>query len=812
MTVKGKRFINKGVMKHHIKYFFRRLAQRPVLSSITFIGFAISILAGLLIYLWVFNELSYERFHPDYQRVYRVLTLSKQGNEIVKSASCYRPLAKTLKQDYPQIEYAAFLSFSSEDSPLQRESGSEKIEARELWVSNVFFSIFGGFTFIEGVADEASKKPSNIILSESVARKLFGNETALGKTVVIDKYSKEAYTVAGVVRVPKQSHIDFGYILPEVNRKVASYANHWGDRAHVHVYIKLVEDARIDDQFLAQVTNQIGRYSRITDKLMFQPLTDIHLHTDYETYHYDRNISSYKYVWIFSGLALMIVLMAVFNFSVLSVARASERSTEIGIKKVNGAGRFSFISQFIGESVLQTFAAALLAVIVIWLILPWFNELTGKELSLDFSFRLLFNLLTLTVLTGVLGGVYPSLYLSSMNPNSIFRKGNLNGSGKEFISWLVTIQFMIAIVFIIATSLFVRQLNYIHRKDLGLNRNDVVVVPTGLWYDNKQFKDELMKNPNVLSVSASSYAPVDFGWRMPLAINHQGVVDSLDASLFWVDEDFAKTYRLEMVKGEFLQMDYSGYWKEWEKARKNKKEGEEPAVSFPVVINETAERMMGFADPVGQRIGNFVIVGVVRDFHFRPLHHAIGPLLLTNDPQNMGTMNIKIASANRAETLRYIRDVYRTSRNQRDFSYSFFGDLLDAKYRDEQQLKNVTVLFCSLAVVISVLGILGMAWFSIQRRTKEIGIRKVNGARVWEVLMLLNRDFLKWVLVAFVIAVPLSWYAMHRWLENFAYKANLSWWIFALAGLLALGIALLTVTLQSWKTAIRNPVEALRYE
>ncbi len=798
-------------MKQQFKYFIRHLSQRPVLSSITFIGFTIGILASLLIYLWVLNELSYEKFHPDYQRIYRVLTLSKQGNEIVKSAGCYRPLAKTLKQDYPQIEYAAYLSFSSEDSPLQREDGAEKIEARELWVNNDFFSIFGGFTFLEGFADEAIKKPSNIILSETVAQKLFGNEPALGKTVIIDKYSKDVYTVAGVVRIPRQSHIDFGFILPEANSTVASYANHWGDKAHVHVYIKLAENARIDDQFLTQVTNQIGRYSRITDKLMFQPLTDIHLFSDYEIYQYDRNISSYKYVWIFSGLALMIVLMAVFNFSVLSVARASERSTEIGIKKVNGAGRFHFITQFIGESVLQTFAATLLALIVIWFILPWFNDLTGKELHLDFSFRLLFNLLVLTVATGFLAGIYPSLYLSSMNPNGIFRKGNLSGSGKNFISWLVTVQFMIAIVFMVATSLFIRQLNYIHHKDLGLNHNDVVVVPTGLWYNNKQFKDELLKNPNVLSVSASAYAPVDFGWRTSLALNHQGVVDSLNASLFWVDEDFAKTYQLEMVKGQFLQMDYSSFWKEWEKAGKNK-EGKTQAVSFPVVINETAEKMMGFADPVGQRIGNFVIVGVVKDFHFQPLHHPIGPLLLTNDPQNIGTMNIKIAAGNRAETLKYIRDVYRTYRDQRGFSYSFFDDLLNTKYRDENQLKNITVLFCSLAIVISVLGILGMAWFSIQHRTKEIGVRKVNGAKVSEILAMLNKDFVKWVVIAFVIATPIAWYAMHQWLENFAYRTTLSWWIFALAGVLALVIALLTVSWQSWKAATRNPVEALRYE
>ena len=799
-------------MMQQLKFFFRKLALKPVYSLITFTGFTIGILAGLLIYLWVYNELSYDKFHMDYQRIYRVLTLSKQGNEIVKSAGCYRPLAATLKKDYPQIEYATYLSYSSEDSPLQREEGGEKIEARELWTNNDFFSIFNGFVFIEGTAFDAIKKPSNIILSETVAKKLFGDEPALGKMLISDKYYKNRYTVAGVVRIPKNSHIDFGYLLPEANPTVAGYSTNWNDKAFVHVYIKLAEHARIDDEFLSRLSGQVSRYSNKTDKLLFQPLADIHLYSDYETGFYDKNISSYKYVWIFSGLAVLIVLMAAFNFSVLSVARASERSREIGIKKVNGAGRFHFISQFIGESVIQTVAAALLALMLIWLILPGFNQLTGKDLSVHCSLQLLVNIFLLTIATGVFAGFYPSLYLSSLSPAGIFRKGSATGSKAGFLRLLVTVQFSIAIFFIVATILFVKQLNYIHTRNLGLNHQNMVVVPTGLWYDSKGFKDELLRNPNILSVSASAYAPVDLGWKTSFALKHQGTVDSLEASLFWVDEDFARAYQLQMVKGRFLRMDYTNYWKEAEKNRKEKEEGKSPVVSLPVVINETAEKMLGFPDPVGERIGNFVIVGVVKDFNFRTLHYPIGPLLLTNDPQNIMTMNIKIAPQDRAETLTYIRDVYRKYRDQRGFSYSFFDDLMDTQYQGEQQLKNMTVLFSLLAIVISVLGILGMAWFSIERRTREIGIRKVNGAKVSEVMALLNKDFIKWIAIAFLIAVPVAWYVMHRWLENFAYKTSLSWWIFVLAGLMALGIALLTVSWQSWKAAIRNPVEALKYE
>ena len=799
-------------MNFHLKTTFRNLRKKPVYSLITFFGFTFGITAGLLIYLWVFNELNYDKFHMDYNRIYRVLTLSKQGNEIVKSAGCYRPVPVTLKKDYPQIEYATYLSYSSEDSPLQTEEGSEKIEARPLWVNNDFFSIFNGFTFIEGEAFDAIQNPSGIILSETVAQKLFGNEPALGKTIISDKYTKEVYTVTGVVQIPKNSHIDFGYILTEVNRQVAAYSNHWGDKGHVHVYIKLRENAQIDKTFLSQVTNHISRYSNKTDKLLFQPLADIHLHTDYETYIYDKNISSYKYVLIFSGLAILIILMASFNFSVLSVARASERSTEIGIKKVNGAGRFHIISQFMGESIIQTIAATIVALFLIGLFLPWFSQISGRELQFVFSTKLIVNLLLITLTTGIVAGIYPSLFLSSLNLTGIFRGGSITGSRNGFIRLLVSVQFFIAISFIIATFVFIKQINYIRSKDLGLNHENIVVVPTGLWYSNSNFKNELKKNPNVLNVSASAYAPVNFGWKSTLAIDHQGTTDSLNVSILWVDEDFAKTYQLEIVKGQFLQMDYSAYWKEWEKARTGKQEEKEYTLSIPVVINETAEKMLGYPDPIGQRIGEKLIVGVVKDFHFRPLHHQIGPVILLNDPQNIMTVNIKIAPQNRAETLQFIRDIYQKYRDERGFSYTYFDDLMNEEYKEELHLKNITTAFSILAILISVLGILGMTVFSIDRKIKEIGIRKVNGATVSEILTMLNKDFVKWVTIAFVIATPIAYYAMNKWLENFTYKTELSWWIFALAGLLALGIALLTVSWQSWRAATRNPVEALRYE
>lgn len=798
-------------MNNFFKIAGRNLTRKPVYSIITFTGFTIGIAASLLIYLWVYNELSFEKFHPGYERIYRVLTLSKQGNDIVKSAMCYRPVPKTMKTDYPQIEYATCISYSSEDSPLQTESGNKKIEARMCRADDDFFKVFEGFKFIEGTPEHALEKPDNVILTEKTAHKIFGNEPALGRILISDKYSKEVFTVGGVIRIPEQSHIDFGYMLSDKNSMNSMYSDNWGDKGWIRVYIKLRKEAVIDEQFLSAITNHIGRYSKISDKLMFQPLTDIHLNSDYEDF-LDKNVGSARYVWIFTGLALLIVLMAAVNYATLSVARASERSVEIGIRKMTGGNRISIFRQFMSESVFQTFAATILAIIVVWFILPLFNALSSKDLVLNITAGLIFNLFLLTFLVGVLAGIYPSVYLSSFNPAGIFRGGSVSGSRSNFIRLLVTVQFTIAIFFIICTLLFIKQLNYIHNKDLGLDDKNVIVVPTGLWYDNKDFKQELLRNPKIESVSASTSAPVYGGFKGSLAISHPGHNDTLQVNHYFVDEDFAKTYKLQVIQGQFLQMDYSGYWKELEKRNQNKNEGKEYTVSIPIVINQTAEKLMGFDDPVGQRIGDDIIVGVVKDFHFNTLHFPIEPIAMSNNPEAINAMNIRIAPGSESESLNYIRDTYMKNRDHREFSYTFFDDLLKEKYAPETRLKNITIAFALLAIIISVMGILGMSVFSIDRRTKEIGVRRVAGASSTEILGLLNKEYIVWVMASFVIASPVAWYVMHKWLQNFVYRTEFSWWIFLSAGVVAFLIALGTVSWQSWKAATRNPVEALRYE
>ncbi|MBN1200205.1 MAG: ABC transporter permease [Bacteroidales bacterium] len=800
------------MITHVLIQLWRNLVHKPVYSLITFLGFTLGITAFLLIYLWISHELSYEKFHPGYDRIYRVLTVGKEGDEVITSAGSYRPLSRSLKMTFPQIEYATYLSYSSEDSPLQRKTGGEKIEARRVWTNEDFFQVFGGFRFVEGTPEEAFDRPSNIVLSEETARKLFRDEPALGKTLISDKYDTEILTVGGVIRIPPQSHIHFGFIQPETAGRYAHLAGSWGDKAHVRTYIRLKPYVNIDEEIRQSLTHHLKSISPRNELLAFQRIANIHLHTTYPVYLYDHHISHSKYVWIFSGLALLIILMASLNFSLLSVARASDRSTEIGIRKVSGADQRSIIRHFLGEAVIQTMLASLLALSIVGLILPWFNAITHQQLSFQFSVGSVLLLILCTGIIGIVSGLYPALFMARQQPVSIFRGGSITGSNTGFLFALVIIQFAVAIFFSIATVVVMKQLRFMQQQHMGSDNGQIVVVPTGLWYGNDSFKEELLRNPAILGVSASTQPPVDFSWQGRMAVLHGSRIDTIRASLFWVDEDFAKTYDLEMVRGEFLNMNYAGYWKALEEADSLGKATGTYTLDLPAVINETAAQAMGFDDPIGERIGNFRVVGMVKDFHFRPLHHPIGPLILTNDPQNIMTMNIRMAPGAGKETLDFIRATYQKHRNGRECQISYFTDLMKQKYEEEVRLRNLTILFSVLAMIISILGILGMVVFVSEKRRHEVGIRKANGAQAWQIILLLNRGFLQWVLAAFVLAAPVAWLVMKNWLEHFAYRTALNWWIFVIAGLMAIALAAFTITIQIVRIARKNPTETLRNE
>lgn len=799
--------------KQYLRIAFRSHRKKPIYSIISILGFTVGIAASLLIYLWVYDELSFEKFHPDYDRIYRVLTLKSEAGQIKKVPSSYRPLARAFKQEYPQIESATYLSYSSENSPMQLEGSDKKVAVRECWTNPDFFNVFQGFRFIEGSAEGAFEQADDIVLNQEVAHKLFGNESALGKTVVINKFGKKVYRVGAVVNVPRQSHIDFDFLISDKNSRVRGYLGSWRDSYWTRCYIKLRDDVEVSAALVGQMSNLVTKYQKRPDKLMFQPIDDIHLYSDYEAGFADRHVSTYKYVYIFGALALLIIGMVIFNFVSLTIARASERVTEVGLRKVAGSARLQLYGQFVAEALAQTIIATLLALLLLFAFLPWFESLTQKPNLLHFSPMLMGSLLLITISIGVVSGIYPAFYLTSFNPVQIFKGANPTGSKALFTRALVLTQFSVAIVLIIFTAVIYKQLRFIQDRDLGVQRNDMVVVETGLWYSIGSFKQELLDNPNILSVSAATSAPLrplnEYGFRCQGA----SAFDTIRADLFWVDEDFATTYNLELVKGQFLMSDYGAYWREHQKRADANKKEKRYTMSFPVVINESFARKMNVDDPIGMRLNHsYVVVGVVKDFHIHSLHSQISPLLMTNDPQCMGVLNIRINGKNRAQTLAYIKSTYEKHRSGREIRYHFFDDELNERYFEEFQLGDLLLKFSLLAILIALLGILGLSTFVSERRIKEIGIRKVNGARVSEILLMLNMSFIRWVVVAFVITVPLAWYMSREWLTNFAYQTQLSWWIFAGAGVVVLLLALVTVTLQSNRVANQNPIESLRFE
>jgi putative ABC transport system permease protein len=773
---------------------------------VNFTGLALSLAASLLIYLWIYDELSFDKMHQDHELIYRTLTFRKDGTEFVKTPSMPLPLAAYLRDEYPQIQSATFIKFESE-SPLQ--VGEKKIEVIPAFVDTHFFEVFSGFRFVEGDIKTSLSKPRSIILSQNTARMIFGNEEALGQTIESNKFSKEVYTVGGVVKIPDHSHIDFGYItlIDNNNYLHRTFTDNWRRSEWSSVYIKLNKNADVSSEFIESVNEYYTRQAGTAKRIVYQPIANIHFFSDYEWRH-DRNLGEQKYLLIYGGLAIAIILLAIFNFVLLTIARASERFNEIGYRKIVGASKSQVFMQYISESFVQVLLALIAGLILVYALLPFFNQLTGKSIYFIPSINFTLTTISVAVLISLMAGIYPAFHLSSYNPLLIFKGGNPRGSKNILIKSLITTQSVISIFLLIFTVMIYQQIRFISKKDLGMDQKDIVVVTTGLWYDNEAFKHELLQNSDVLSCSFSTRSPADFYYQHPLTIDG---IDTVFTTLFWVDQDFAKTYNIEIVEGQFLNTTNDDYWKAT-LAKTDSVNGKAKLISIPMVINETAKDMLGLNDPIGQRIGNNVIIGVVKDFNMRPLQHKISPVAMTHNPENIMTLNVKIKPERKSETIAYIRGTYAKHREDRGFSYSYFEDELTALYNSEIRLGNMLVYTTLLAFIISLMGIFSLASYGTQRRRQEIGIRKINGARMQDIMMMLNSDMLRWVVIAFVIAIPISAYFVNQWLNNYAYRTHFNWLLVIIIGVLTILVSFLSISWQCWKASRANPVDTLRYQ
>jgi putative ABC transport system permease protein len=782
------------MIRNYFKIALRNIKRYTAHSILNVSGMAIGMAAAILILLWVQDEWSYDRHFIHADDLYRVI--EKDPSEGAGSMMVPTPgaLANTLKEEYPEIIRS---SRYIPEIPLTLKKGDEFIEETVAMVDKDFLKMFN-IEFMEGDINSALYDPHNIVLTEETAHKYFGDEDALGKTIPSRGYDAK---VTGVIKsLPRNSHLQFNFLVPvEWLTEFGGHINDWRERFHTYIELKKGTDSKIVDQKISGILKSHIQESH--SEIFLQNIKKIHL---FSSGKYTYDVSGHgdiTYVRIMALIAVFILIIACINFMNLSTAQSAKRAKEIGIRKVAGANKRKLIFQFLGESLLIVFVAHIIAMILVELLLPGFNNLTGKPLAVNYqNAGLYIGLISVVLFCGLLAGSYPALYLSSLKPLNIM-KGiiNKNPGNAQFRRMLVIFQFSFSVVLIICALIIGIQLRYLQNKSLGFNKNNLAyfMFPTRPGDSRlESLKKEISDNPNIVGVTKGGN-PVNIEGTVG-GFNWSGKKEGNDI-MFYVlsgDADYAKTFQLELKQGRFFSSEF-------------------PADSFAAVINEKAASVIGFENPIGEILSTpwgskLNIIGVVKDFHFKSLHYKIEPLIMLISASN--NFYIRMKPDHIASTVESVKRLYKSFDPGLPINFHFLDDDVDNLYRTEQRISKVFGYFSLLAIIISCLGLIGLSSFMTERRTKEIGIRKANGAKSYEIFFFLSREYVIWVMISIIIACPIAWYAMHKWLQNFAYRINTGWWVFALAGIVALLIALLTVSFQSFRAANRNPVEALRYE
>jgi putative ABC transport system permease protein len=791
------------MFKNYLKIALRIIKRYKVYSLINITGLAVGLACCILILLWIRNELSYDRFHEKGRRIFKVTIESHRSDGRIEPFSHTQfPLAPALKERYPEIVNAIRIF----EAKVLVSYGSQAFnEDRFCFTDPSFFEIFT-FPLINGNSETALTSPNSIVITENMAEKYFRNENPIGKTMSVNV--KRDFIVTGVMKnSPPNSHIQFDFLVPSailenLDRERlrqewdAPGLNSWG-ATYVHTYVLLQESSsNLDvEQKISGFLKGVKSHTRWM--LRMQPL--------YEIYLFPINSSNtvVKYLTIFSIIAFVVLMIACINFMNLTTAYSSRRSKEIGMRKVIGAQKGDIVKQFFGESLMLSLVSSGVAVLLVFLFLPAFNTLSGKQLSFTDSFdlSLLLGLLGITALAGCLSAIYPALFLSSFKTIGIIKGSSSSGSKRPlFRRALVVAQFSLSIIFIIGTVVIYSQLEYIRKRDLGYNKENLIYLPLQGETQNKYqlLKNEMVQSPNVLNVTASNALPsfLDTGAG---GLDWDGKDPKLDAVYNYasVDFDFIETFRMEIAQGRNFSREVI-------------------SDSSNFILNETAIKEMGLNDPVGKRFSMWgiegKIIGVVKDFNFRPLHTQIEPLILTPKAMPYTYIITRIPSENYASAIKYLEGVWDRINPECPFDYHFLDEDFDRLYWDEQRLGKIFGYFTCLAIFIACLGLYGLAAFVAEQKTKEIGIRKVLGASILGITAMMSKEFTKWVLLANVIAWPVAYFVMHMWLQNFAYRTSIRLWTFILSAALALIIAMLTVSYQSIKAAAANPVNSLRNE
>jgi len=808
------------MFKNYFLIAWRNLKNSKAFSFINISGLAIGLATCLLILLYVKDELSYDRYNEKADRIYRIDgDLKFAGNHFV-IAVAPEPMGATMKRDYPEVEQT--VHFRSYGGVLVRKGQQNIHEDKVVYTDSTLFSVFT-LPMIQGDPVHALAEPKSVVITEKTAMKYFNSTDVVGKYLVVNDTTN--LKVTGVIKnVPSQSHFNFDFFISG-NKSIAKWElGDWlSNNFNTYILLKKGADARrlearmpqMVDKYMVPVAQaimhvDIDQFTKSGNYIKYSltPVTAIHLHSN-KTAEMDAN-GNIQYVYIFSTIAVFILLIACINFMNLSTARSAGRAKEVGVRKVLGSTRQSLIRQFLMESMLVCFIALVMSVLIAITLLPLFNQLASKELSpvLFISPWVLASLLGLTVVVGFLAGSYPALFLSAFRPAQVL-KGKIAAGFKSgwLRSSLVVFQFTISVILMVGTIVIYRQLNYIRNKDIGYNRNQVLIIQNtnALGSQAAAFREEVLKMNGAQSATMTGFLPTA-PWRTDYPLFPVPTTDASKAAsmqIWNVDENYIPTLGMRMVQGRNFSRDFL-------------------TDSTGIIINESAARLLGFRQSVNKdlySLDNFPakdlthlhIIGVVKDFNFNSLHEEVSPLAMRWRKEN-GSIAVRIATKNIPGLIAQIENKWRAMAPSQPFNYTFMDQDFNKTYRSEQQTGGLFITFATLAIFIACLGLLGLAMFTAEQRTREIGIRKVLGASVGGILGLLTKDFLKLVVLSILVASPLAWWMMSKWLQDFAYRTSISWTVFAMATGAALVTAVATISVQALKSAMANPVKSLRTE
>ena len=810
------------MFKNYFRIAARQLRKQKMYSAIKIGGFALSIAACLLIALYIRDELRYDKNWANADRIYRITGEYKFEGKLETGADWPAPMAKALKTDFPEVEKSGRLM----PHPLFYCAGSNQVRSTDA-IQNTYEE---GFTYadqdmldilqvpmIYGDRKHALDEPNTMVISKREADKYFPNQNPVGKTMILNNDNNRIYKIGGVIHdFPSTSHLHYDFLLTMTGYQLWDNEQTTWEASNYYTYV-LLKPGTNPTQFQNKLKLILNKYyvqrmkaagdPQADDlaknaRLLAQPITDVHL------YSYDIDDSLEKgdirFVWLFGAIAVFILIIACINFINLSTARSANRAKEVGLRKVVGSHRMGLVNQFLTESVLFSVLSFVLGLLIAVLLLPYFNTLSAKSLAIPWSaWWLLPLMIGSAMVVGVMAGLYPSFYLSAFKPINVL-KGQLSRGSKNSIlrNGLVIFQFTTSIILIIGTLVIYKQTHFMLNKKVGFDKDQVMLIQGTNTLDDKMeaFKNDLLKSSEIKSASIGDYLPIAGTKRDGNTFHKEGKIKEdigVSAQKWQVDYDYLKTMGMHMIEGRYFSKDMA-------------------SDSEAMVINKTMAEKLGLKNPIGQRIENgwqkFTVIGVMEDFNFESMRQKVTPLGLVLSKYNSTIVSVKISGADTKKAISYASNVWKGFSPNQAFRYTFLDESFANMYSNVRRTGNIFTSFAVLAIIIACLGLFALSAFLAEQRNKEIGIRKVLGASVSGITAMLSKDFVKLVIVSIIIGSPIAYWAMTKWLQDFAYRVPISWWMVAVAGLAAIVIALLTISFQSIKAALMNPVKTLRTE